>query len=61
MGVYHDFSDDTGRIEYGNEYDFLVAKKFGKHYSLLAKYSYYDADTFATDRQKFWIQAGVHF
>jgi len=61
MGVYHDFSDDTGSIEYGNEYDFLVAKKFGKHYSLLAKYSYYDADTFATDRQKFWIQAGVHF
>lgn len=61
MGVYHDFSDDTGSIEYGNEYDFLVAKKFGKHYSLLAKYSYYDADTIATDRQKIWIQAGINF
>ncbi len=61
LGVFHDFTDDTGNIEYGNEYDFLIAKKFGKHYSLLAKYAYYDADTNATDRQKFWIQAGIHF
>ncbi len=61
MGVYHDFTDDTGNMDLGQEYDFLVAKKFGKHYSLLAKYAYYNADGFATDRQKFWIQAGVSF
>ncbi len=61
MAVYHDFTDDTGSMEYGNEYDFLITKKFGKHYSLLAKYAYYDADTIATDRQKFWIQAGMSF
>ncbi len=61
MGVYHDFTDDTGNMDYGQEYDFLIAKKFGKHYSLLAKYAYYDADGMLIDRQKFWIQAGVSF
>lgn len=61
MAVYHDFTDDTGNIEYGNEYDFLITKNFGKHYSLLAKYAYYNADTISSDRQKFWIQAGMSF
>ncbi len=61
MGVYHDFADDTGSIDYGKEWDFLVVKKFGKHYSLLAKYAYYDADQFSTDTQNFWLQAGVKF
>jgi len=61
MGVYHDFSDDTGSIDYGKEWDFLVVKKIGKHYSLLAKYAYYDADQRGTDTQNFWLQAGVNF
>jgi len=61
LGVYHDFSDDTGSIDYGKEWDFLAVKKFGKHYSLLAKYAYYDADKFGTDTQNFWLQAGLSF
>ncbi|MDP2903440.1 MAG: alginate export family protein [Methylovulum sp.] len=74
-GVYHDYSDDTGRFDYGNEWDFQVLKKFGKHYSLLAKYAYYNAgDTAAyfsptspptpvpsTDTQKIWIQGNINF
>ncbi|CAA9890660.1 Alginate export protein [Candidatus Methylobacter favarea] len=63
-GVYHDFSDDTGSIHYGREWDVMAVKKFGKHYSLLAKYAYYDdlgklATT--TDTQKIWFQASVTF
>jgi len=63
MGVYHDFADDTGSMDYGKEWDFLVTKKFGKHYSLLAKYAYFDADTASgkEDTQNFWLQAGVSF
>ena len=63
MGVYHNFTDDTGSKDYGQEYDFVVAKKFGKHYSLLAKYAYYDADSDYkhVDVQKFWLQAGMSF
>lgn len=59
--VYHNFKDDTGNISYGDEYDFLLVKKFGKHYHLLAKYAYYVADGFATDTQKVWVQAGMTF
>jgi len=51
-GIYHDFTDDTGRVHYGKEWNFQAVKKFGKHYSLLAKYANYDADRFATDTQK---------
>ncbi|WP_036249217.1 alginate export family protein [Methylobacter sp. BBA5.1] len=60
-GVFHDFSDDTGRIHYGKEWDFLALKKFGKHYALLAKYAYYDADQFSTDTQKIWLQGNISF
>ncbi len=60
-GVYHDFKDDTGTVQYGKEWDFSVLKKFGKHYSLLAKYANYNADTFATDTQKIWLQGNVSF
>ena len=60
-GIYHDFTDDTGRLHYGKEWDFQAVKKFGKHYSLLAKYANYDADRYATDTQKVWVQGNVSF
>jgi len=60
-GIYHDFTDDTGQIHYGKEWDFSAIKKFGKHYSVLAKYAYYDADQFNTDTQKIWVQANISF
>lgn len=57
VGVYHDFYDDTGNIHYGKECDFSVAKKIGKHYSLLARYAYYSADYYSTDTQKYGCKA----
>ncbi|PPD35068.1 MAG: hypothetical protein CTY19_02915 [Methylomonas sp.] len=60
-GVYHDFKDDTGSIQYGDEWDFSVLKKFGKHYSLLAKYANYTAESYGTDTQRIWLQANVNF
>lgn len=67
-GAYHDFTDDTGRFHYGKEWDFTAVKKFGKHYSLLARYAYYSvdnysgADTFSnTDTQKVWVQGNISF
>jgi hypothetical protein len=59
--VYHSFKDDTGKANYGDEYDFLVTKKFGAHYHVLAKYAYYNADQFATDTQKLWLEGGINF
>lgn len=61
VGVYHDFYDDTGNIHYGKECDFSVAKKIGKHYSLLARYAYYSADYYSTDTQKIWLQGNINF
>ncbi len=65
-GIYHNFDDDTGNINYGDEWDFIVIKKFGKHYSLLGKYAYYNADGSAPkaqsfDSHNFWLQAGVSY
>jgi hypothetical protein len=60
-GVFHDFTDDTGQIHYGDEWDFQVTKNFGKHYALLAKYAYYNADNFGTDTQKIWFQGNISF
>ena len=66
MFVYHNFKDDTGSIDYGDEYDFLITHKLGKHYALLAKYAFYDGDGNApgalkNDTQKIWVQANVSF
>jgi hypothetical protein len=61
-GVYHDFYDDTGSVKFGSEWDFSVMKKFGKHYSLLAKYAdFYTANTAFTDTQKIWLQGNITF
>jgi hypothetical protein len=67
-GVYHHFTDDTGQIKYGDEWDFSALKKFGKHYSVLAKYAYYSADNYSkaytfsnTDTQKIWLQGNISF
>lgn len=64
LGVYHNFDDDTGKTDYGQEFDLVVVKKFGKHYSLLGKYAYYDAENHSLvtqDTQKIWVQAGMSF
>jgi len=61
-GVFHDFSDDTGGMKYGKEWDFSILKKFGKHYSVLAKYANFNSNNVAyTDTQKIWLQANVSF
>ena len=66
MFVYHNFQDDNGNFTFGNEYDFLAKKKFGKHYHVLAKYAYYVGDNnapggFKNDTQKIWVEGGVNF
>jgi hypothetical protein len=45
-----------------------AVKKFGKHYSVLAKYAYYSADHSEgyvvpgnTDTQKIWLQGNINF
>ncbi len=68
MFVYHKFQDDTSQFDYADEYDLLAVKKLDKHFSVLAKYAYYDASgdsrvatAFRNDTQKIWVQGTVSF
>jgi len=61
LGVYHDFHDENDNVRYGEEYDVLMARKFGKHLGVLLKYAYYNAIHFATDTQKVWGQVSLSF
>lgn len=67
MAVYHDFSDDTGALDFGHEIDLVAEKKFGKHYSVLLKFADYSNAPYSRDvlklpdTQKFWIQGGINF
>lgn len=59
--IYHDFQADEGSSDYGTEFDVMVTKKFGKHYTLQAKYADYNADEYKSDTQKFWLQFTAEF
>jgi hypothetical protein len=61
MAVYHEFSSANDHQDYGHEINLQAEKKFGKHYSILVKYADYEADGFATDTEKFWVQGSVNF
>jgi hypothetical protein len=70
LAVYHDFSDHSGRMDYGHEVDLQMEKKFGKHYAVLLKFADFVADKDPKtgknalgkpDTQKFWVQASVAF
>ncbi len=59
--VYHDYRSTLGSVDYGKEWNFLIARKFGKHVSVSVKYADYDSDGFATDTQKFWFTTQLIF
>ncbi len=67
--VYHKFDADYGNGDYGQEFDLLVAKSFGKHWRTLFKYAYYEGADAAppvisaphVDVQHLWAQAQFIF
>ena len=59
--LYHDYKSTRGNIDYGQEWNFLIARSFGKHVSVSLKYADYDSDGFATDTQKFWFTTQLKF
>ena len=44
-GVYHDFSAETGGIDYGGELDVSVGRKLGGRYGVLFKGAFFSADS----------------
>lgn len=55
QAAYHRFTSDRLSQHQGNEIDLLASAKFG-HTMLSARYANYQADTFAVDTHKFWLQ-----
>ena len=60
LAVYHDFSAETGGVDYGSEINMLATAKWNK-LGLTLKYADYNADEFATDTQKLWFQIDYAF
>jgi hypothetical protein len=53
--VYHRFDSSRLGIDYGSEVDLQVQGKY-QRFNFLLKYADYDADRFATDTRKYWVQ-----
>lgn len=54
--IYHDFSAESGGQAYGDEWNFSLAKTFAGRHKVLLKYANYNAENFATDTKKWWLQ-----
>lgn len=55
QAAYHDYRSDRVSRSYGDEIDLLASATLGK-VTASARYAHYDADSFATDTDKFWLQ-----
>ena len=53
--VYHRYHSDRLGLHYGNEWDAMVSAKKGR-WTATAKLAAYEAEAFATDTRKFWLQ-----
>jgi len=66
--VWHEFSSDTGGVDYGTELDFVTKWPLGDRYSVLGKLAFYDADKNAPaigglnqDTNKVWVMMSAAF
>ncbi|MES2443261.1 MAG: hypothetical protein V4574_10560 [Pseudomonadota bacterium] len=53
--TWHRFDSDRLSQHYGDEIDLALTAKH-QHFAFAARYAHYDADAFATDTDKFWLQ-----
>ena len=53
--AYHTYDSDRLSLDYGNEINAQLQAKWDR-YMFTLKYADYDADAFATDTQKLWLQ-----
>jgi hypothetical protein len=61
IAKYHDFSSDSGSIDYGTELDFQLLYKAACGAVVGLKGAIYDADQFSVDTEKFWVWTAYKF
>ena len=59
--IYHRFNPEAGGPAYGSEWDLVIKRPLAERYSMDLKYANYNARSFATDTQKFWVVFGAKF
>jgi hypothetical protein len=67
--VYHKYDAESGSDDFGQEFNVIASKKFGKHWTGLLKYAFYDGDDAAppalavpdVEVHKFWAQVEFNF
>jgi hypothetical protein len=61
--IYHKYDSDEDSVDLGHEFDVVVSKKFGKYWTALAKYAYYDGKEAPVrmDVHKLWAQVEFNF
>jgi len=60
QAAWHRFDSDRLGLHYGDEIDLLLTAKLGRT-TITARYADYRAKRFATDTEKFWLQADWSF
>ena len=61
IGQYHEFRSDVDDIDYGSEFDFYTLLPLRDGFYAQFKYANYQADGFATDREKFIFGLGYEY
>lgn len=58
--IYHDFQQQDGSLDYGDEWDASIGRSFADRYKVELALARYRADDFGTDTDKVWLtlQAG---
>ena len=67
--IYHKYDTDSGGADFGQEIDAQVSRKFGKNWTVLVKYAYYDGKDAAPPSlgvadvtvHKFWAQVEFNY
>ena len=54
--AWHDFHADAGSSHYGSEWDLSLSRPIGKFWNGMIKLADYQADHFARDTRKLWLQ-----
>lgn len=61
VGQYHEFESDVGDVDFGSELDFYSKLPLGKGVYAEFKYANYQAENFATDREKLIFGLGYKY
>ena len=61
--IAHQHRSDSGSVHYGDELNAVISKKFGKHWTALAKYAHFDGKEAPTafDVDKIWAQVEFNY